>query len=189
MGRCGVKSVCSKYRLSCPQEVKSLWTGLRITSTSTASSLTIVWWLHWYVYYSGGIDSQQSTYAPNHHFVPSDSIFIIVMLVLVLGMCFFTGGLKYSEQGFGASTSGSWSMHDPWCDAVCWLRPSIIGAAQLNSSLLTISVIAILLPAAFNFTSNTTLSDSEALRDILSVSHGVCIILCTICLFLKKHHF
>ena len=44
----------------------------------------------------------------------------------------------------------------------------------MNSSLLTISVIAILLPAAFNFTAST-LTNAEALRDILSVSHGVCV--------------
>jgi Ca2+:H+ antiporter len=67
-------------------------------------------------------------------------------------MCFFAGGLKYSEQGFGAS------------------------AAQLNSSLLTISVIAILLPAAFNFTASSLSTDEED-RDILSVSHGVALIL------------
>jgi len=60
--------------------------------------------------------------------------------------------LKYSEQGFGAS------------------------AAQLNSSLLTVSVIAILLPAAFNFTANS-LSNDETLHDLLSVSHGVALIL------------
>jgi len=41
---------------------------------------------------------------------------------------------------------------------------------------LTISVIAILLPAAFNFTANS-LSDAETQRDLLSVSHGVAIIL------------
>jgi len=77
---------------------------------------------------------------------------ILSNLLLVLGMCFFAGGLKYSEQGFGAS------------------------AAQLNSSLLTISVIAILLPAAFNFTANS-LTDAETQRDLLSVSHGVALIL------------
>ena len=60
----------------------------------------------------------------------------------------------------------------------CLTRPTI-GAAQLNSSLLTISVIAILLPAAFNFTASS-LSDAETQRDILSVSHGVCILLSTI---------
>jgi len=73
-------------------------------------------------------------------------------LLLVLGMCFFAGGLKYSEQGFGASTT------------------------QLNSSLLTISVIAVLLPAAFQFTPNS-LTDTEKSHDILSVSHGVALIL------------
>lgn len=28
---------------------------------------------------------------------------LMSLLVLVLGMCFFAGGLKYSEQGFGVS--------------------------------------------------------------------------------------
>ncbi|CAK5269126.1 unnamed protein product, partial [Mycena citricolor] len=28
---------------------------------------------------------------------------ILSNLLLVLGMCFFAGGVKYSEQGFGAS--------------------------------------------------------------------------------------
>ncbi|KAJ7274457.1 calcium/proton exchanger [Mycena haematopus] len=85
-------------------------------------------------------------------------IFLLVLgsilsnLLLVLGMCFFAGGIKYSEQGFGAS------------------------ATQLNSSLLTISVIAVLLPAAFRF-SVTTTSDPNSGDDILKVSHGVALIL------------
>ncbi|KJA22895.1 hypothetical protein HYPSUDRAFT_87039 [Hypholoma sublateritium FD-334 SS-4] len=81
---------------------------------------------------------------------------ILSNLLLVLGMCFFAGGLKYSEQGFGAS------------------------ATQLNSSLLTISVIAVLLPAAFHFSNTTTttpLSTGSEGKAILSVSHGVAIIL------------
>ncbi|KAJ7324006.1 Calcium/proton exchanger [Mycena albidolilacea] len=77
---------------------------------------------------------------------------ILSNLLLVLGMCFFAGGLKFSEQGFGAS------------------------ATQLNSSLLTISVIAILLPNAFRF-AVTPQSDSDAGEDILKVSHGVALIL------------
>ncbi|KAJ7637708.1 Sodium/calcium exchanger protein-domain-containing protein [Mycena polygramma] len=77
---------------------------------------------------------------------------ILSNLLLVLGMCFFAGGIKYSEQGFGAS------------------------ATQLNSSLLTISVIAVLLPAAFRF-SITTTSDPDSGNDILKVSHGVALIL------------
>jgi Ca2+:H+ antiporter len=75
---------------------------------------------------------------------------ILSNLLLVLGMCFFAGGLKYSEQGFGVS------------------------ATQLNSSLLTISVIAVLLPAAFDFSTSSRATDGPA---ILALSHGVAIIL------------
>ncbi|KAF7359886.1 Ca(2+)/H(+) antiporter [Mycena venus] len=77
---------------------------------------------------------------------------ILSNLLLVLGMCFFAGGIKFSEQGFGAS------------------------ATQLNSSLLTISVIAILLPNAFRF-AVTKASDPDAGEDVLKVSHGVALIL------------
>ncbi|KAJ6531729.1 Sodium/calcium exchanger protein-domain-containing protein [Mycena capillaripes] len=77
---------------------------------------------------------------------------ILSNLLLVLGMCFFAGGIKFSEQGFGAS------------------------ATQLNSSLLTISVIAVLLPAAFRF-SVTPDSDRDSANDILKISHGVALIL------------
>ncbi|TFK40301.1 Sodium/calcium exchanger protein-domain-containing protein [Crucibulum laeve] len=78
---------------------------------------------------------------------------ILSNLLLVLGMCFFAGGVKYSEQGFGVSST------------------------QLNSSLLTISVIAVLLPAAFHFSADAQLDDQTEGRDILLVSHGVAIIL------------
>ncbi|KAJ7475792.1 Sodium/calcium exchanger protein-domain-containing protein [Mycena latifolia] len=77
---------------------------------------------------------------------------ILSNLLLVLGMCFFAGGVKFSEQGFGAS------------------------ATQLNSSLLTISVIAVLLPTAFRF-SVTATSDPDSGQDILKASHGVALIL------------
>lgn len=66
-------------------------------------------------------------------------------------MCFFAGGTRFSEQGFGLS------------------------ATQLNSSLLTISVIAVLLPAAFHLAVDNT--DTSEGADILKVSHGVAIIL------------
>ncbi|KAF5337493.1 hypothetical protein D9758_013591 [Tetrapyrgos nigripes] len=77
---------------------------------------------------------------------------ILSNLLLVLGMCFFAGGVRFSEQGFGAM------------------------ATQLNSSLLTISVIAVLLPAAFHF-SVTTATDSDEPQDVLKLSHGVALIL------------
>jgi len=59
---------------------------------------------------------------------------------------------------------------------------SIAGATQLNSSLLTISVIAVLLPAAFHFSvgspsGDTTFTPQQEEHDILAVSHGVAIIL------------
>lgn len=76
---------------------------------------------------------------------------VLSNLLLVLGMCFFAGGLRYQEQGFGAVTT------------------------QLNSSLLTISVIAVLLPAAFHF--SATLKPDEEKRAILAVSRGTSIIL------------
>ncbi|KAF8149859.1 Sodium/calcium exchanger protein-domain-containing protein [Crassisporium funariophilum] len=74
---------------------------------------------------------------------------VLSNLLLVLGMCFFAGGVKYSEQGFGVSST------------------------QLNSSLLTISVIAVLLPAAFHFSADAQLSNDDEAQDILAVSHGV----------------
>lgn len=80
---------------------------------------------------------------------------ILSNLLLVLGMCFFAGGMRFSEQGFGQS------------------------AVQLNSSLLTISVIAVLLPGAFHMALQGQPSYNELTTDenILKTSHGVAIIL------------
>ncbi|KPV74284.1 uncharacterized protein RHOBADRAFT_15953 [Rhodotorula graminis WP1] len=78
---------------------------------------------------------------------------ILSNLLLVLGMCFFAGGIKFQEQGFKDT------------------------AAQLNSSLLVISVIAILLPAGYNaaFADNQT---AEIEQDrILKMSRGIAVIL------------
>ncbi|KAI0714467.1 Sodium/calcium exchanger protein-domain-containing protein [Cerioporus squamosus] len=78
---------------------------------------------------------------------------ILSNLLLVLGMCFFAGGTRFSEQGFGISVT------------------------QLNSSLLIISVIAVLLPAAFHFAADTSIADPKESTDILALSHGAAIIL------------
>ncbi|KZT73155.1 calcium/proton exchanger [Daedalea quercina L-15889] len=78
---------------------------------------------------------------------------ILSNLLLVLGMCFFAGGVKFSEQGFGQS------------------------ATQLNSSLLTISVIAVLLPAAFHEVAGSIIPDDQEGPDVLSFSRGAAIIL------------
>ncbi|EAU85600.2 hypothetical protein CC1G_06313 [Coprinopsis cinerea okayama7 len=79
---------------------------------------------------------------------------ILSKLLLVLGLCFFAGGIKFSEQGF-----------DPT-------------ATQIHSSLLSISVGVLLLPAAYHFTLSLEGEDAEhQKRDILRMSHGVSIVL------------
>ncbi|KAI0768060.1 calcium/proton exchanger [Trametes elegans] len=78
---------------------------------------------------------------------------ILSNLLLVLGMCFFAGGTRFSEQGFGISVT------------------------QLNSSLLIMAVIAVLIPAAFHLTADAQIDDPQEAKDILSVSHGTAIIL------------
>ncbi|KAL7279122.1 hypothetical protein ACG7TL_006962 [Trametes sanguinea] len=83
-------------------------------------------------------------------------------LLLILGMCFFAGGTRFSEQGFDTT------------------------ATQIHSSLLSISVGAVLLPAAFHFSLTYRTDDSsgdaettlqEQKEDILRMSHGVAIVL------------
>ncbi|KAF8839634.1 hypothetical protein BDN67DRAFT_905166, partial [Paxillus ammoniavirescens] len=80
---------------------------------------------------------------------------ILSKLLLVLGMCFFAGGLRFSEQGFDQT------------------------ATQIHSSLLSISVGALLLPAAYHFALSGTQETSsvEQKENILKMSHGVSIVL------------
>lgn len=82
---------------------------------------------------------------------------ILSNLLLVLGMCFFAGGTRFSEQGFG------------------------ISASQLNSSLLTLSVIGLLIPAAYDMVAGnnniTGYGVATEQVDILKVSHGVAVVL------------
>ncbi|WAR61912.1 hypothetical protein PtB15_14B2 [Puccinia triticina] len=77
---------------------------------------------------------------------------ILSNLLLVLGMCFFAGGVRFSEQAFS------------------------ITAAQLNSSLLIMSVIAILIPAGFH-AAFSNLNDSVEGPDVLKMSRGISVIL------------
>ncbi|KAF8460775.1 hypothetical protein JB92DRAFT_3074057 [Gautieria morchelliformis] len=93
---------------------------------------------------------------------------ILSNILLVLGMCFFAGGTKFSEQGFLAS------------------------AANVNSSLLTISVITVLIPAAFVMAINTgtpnangqqNLTNAQEGTAVLKMSRGVAVVL----LFSKYH--
>jgi len=67
-------------------------------------------------------------------------------------MCFFAGGARFSEQAFTITTS------------------------QLNSSLLIMSVIAILIPAGFH-AAFSKLSDKVEGPDVLKMSRGIAVIL------------
>ncbi|KAF8126075.1 calcium proton exchanger [Boletus edulis] len=78
---------------------------------------------------------------------------IMSNLLLVLGTCFFVGGLRYSEQGFG---------------------PML---AQTNTSVLTISVIAVLLPSAFVMSLGNSSNSNTIDSLVLKMSHGVSMIL------------
>ncbi|KAJ3988959.1 hypothetical protein F5890DRAFT_1550093 [Lentinula detonsa] len=84
---------------------------------------------------------------------------ILGKLLLVLGLCFFAGGLRFTEQ---------------WFDAT---------ANQVHSSLLSISVGVLLLPVAYHFAlsgnRNDDVPENQRLS-ILNMSHAVSLILLTI---------
>jgi Ca2+:H+ antiporter len=79
----------------------------------------------------------------------------------VLGICFFAGGSRFSEQGFS------------------------VGAAQINSSLLIISVVGMLLPAVLYYSLSAGTSAQAASVElkakanlyVLKISHGVAVLL------------
>ena len=68
-------------------------------------------------------------------------------------MCFFCGGLKYSEQGFKSA------------------------AAQTNSGLLVMAVIAVLIPAGYNAAFDADLNEEQEATRVLKMSRGISVIL------------
>jgi Ca2+:H+ antiporter len=70
-------------------------------------------------------------------------------LLLVLGMCFFFGGLRHKEQSFNMTV------------------------AQTASSLLALSISSLLIPAAFN----ASLGGAELDSRVLPISRGTSVIL------------
>ena len=84
----------------------------------------------------------------------------VIVWDLTSSRCFFAGGLRFAEQTIKTT------------------------AAQLNSSLLLIAVIAVLIPSAFHFSITTSsngeglsLTDAQEGHDLLAMSHGVAVIL------------
>lgn len=100
----------------------------------------------------------------------SPPVLTIPVPVLVLGLCFFAGGLRFSEQLFDASESCLFSfvLHD---------SQSPSAANQVHSSLLSISVGVLLLPVAYHFAlsgnKNDDVPENQRLS-ILNMSHAVC---------------
>lgn len=86
-------------------------------------------------------------------------------------MCFFAGGTQYSEQGFTVSKYAPFNVIR-W--ALNTAAPA--GTVQLNSSLLTISVIAVLLPAAYILALSEGPADpnQQQGKQVLQLSRGVC---------------
>ncbi|KDQ54109.1 hypothetical protein JAAARDRAFT_209571 [Jaapia argillacea MUCL 33604] len=86
---------------------------------------------------------------------------ILTNLLFVLGASFFVGGIRHLEQGVGRTI------------------------ANTNASLLTIAVIALLIPASFHFfviqlgldVNGETLPTATEANDILKISHGAAIML------------
>ncbi|KAH7101355.1 Sodium/calcium exchanger protein-domain-containing protein, partial [Auriculariales sp. MPI-PUGE-AT-0066] len=74
-------------------------------------------------------------------------------LLLVLGMAFLVGGIRYSEQEFMQT------------------------AAQLNTNLMTLAVTALIFPSAFAFALGSVLDETSEKRVILEMSRGSSIIL------------
>ncbi|KAM3582795.1 hypothetical protein VKS41_004561 [Umbelopsis sp. WA50703] len=75
---------------------------------------------------------------------------ILSNILLVLGFCFFLGGVYYPEQEFNVT------------------------AAQTSSSLLALTVLSLLIPAAFSATSS---NGDERVIGILNLSHATAICL------------
>jgi Ca2+:H+ antiporter len=86
--------------------------------------------------------------------------------VMVLGMCFFAGGLRFAEQGFDASETSP-NVQDLADHPIL----HCLAATQVHSSLLSISVGAVLMPAAYHFSLGWSSTDQESA--ILKMSHGV----------------
>lgn len=81
---------------------------------------------------------------------------ILSNLLLVLGMCFWFGGIRYQEQVFNQIV------------------------AQTSSSLLFIATISLLLPAAFYASVGKTESEQQITQDILHISRATSVILLVI---------
>ncbi|KAB8304210.1 hypothetical protein EYC80_003628 [Monilinia laxa] len=78
---------------------------------------------------------------------------ILANLLLILGMCFLVGGLRFREQIYNSTVT------------------------QMSACLLSLSVMSLLLPTAFHASFNTTTSENKANTRVLQVSRGTSVVL------------
>lgn len=78
---------------------------------------------------------------------------ILSNILLVLGCCFFVGGLRYSEQTFNTTV------------------------ASTMSSLMTVASASLIIPATLYASLSTSSNSEETQKNILILSHGTAIIL------------
>ncbi|KAL9540838.1 hypothetical protein MBANPS3_009469 [Mucor bainieri] len=100
--------------------------------------------------------------------IPSVLGSILSNLLLVLGFCFFLGGINRTEQKFNVT----------------------VPAAQTSCSLLAVTTLSLLVPAAFS----ASTPEDDTVESILELSHGVSIVLLIVYLLyllfqLKTHTF
>ncbi|GAN11702.1 conserved hypothetical protein [Mucor ambiguus] len=93
---------------------------------------------------------------------------ILSNLLLVLGFCFFLGGINRTEQKFNVT----------------------VPAAQTSCSLLAVTTLSLLVPAAFS----ASTPEDDTVESILELSHGVSIVLLIVYILyllfqLKTHTF
>ena len=81
---------------------------------------------------------------------------VLSNILLVLGMCFFAGGLRFKEQQFQVT------------------------AAQINSSLLVMATIIVIIPAGYHSVLGANINNQTEADDILKFSRGVALILLSI---------
>ncbi|KAM0147333.1 hypothetical protein ACHAQE_001134 [Botrytis cinerea] len=78
---------------------------------------------------------------------------ILANLLLILGMCFLVGGLRFREQIYNSTVT------------------------QMSACLLSLSVMSLLLPTAFHASFNTTTAADKANTKVLQVSRGTSVVL------------
>ncbi|QSZ37598.1 hypothetical protein DSL72_008697 [Monilinia vaccinii-corymbosi] len=78
---------------------------------------------------------------------------ILANLLLILGMCFLIGGLRFREQIYNSTVT------------------------QMSACLLSLSVMSLLLPTAFHASFNTSTAEDKANTRVLQVSRGTSVVL------------